>query len=152
VLLTVWTGPTVLSLCFSLLALCASAVSISWQVYSWRRSGARVKVTASHGFTVGPMPGDDLVFITAVNSGRANTIVRQFGFKLPDKKTLIEFESYLQPVKLPADLAPGGEVSFWYSRARLQAAAAEHKLQASDMRPFVRSGHGEIVGRALKFL
>jgi hypothetical protein len=79
-------------------------------------------------------------------------MVHQFGFKLPDDRVLVDFESYLQPVKLPAELTAGGEVSYYFSKERLRDAIAENGLEPEDLRPFVRSGHGEVVGSSLRWI
>jgi hypothetical protein len=63
---------------------------------------------------------------------------------------LVEFESYLQPVELPAELSAGGEISFYFSKERL--AIAENGLEPEDLRPFVRPGHGEVVGSSMPWI
>lgn len=151
-LLAVWTGPVVLSLIISTCALMGAAISIGWQIYTWRHNGPRVTVKAQHGVTWGPMGRHDLISITATNGGRADTMVHQFGFKLPNGQIFVEFESYLKPVELPAELGAGGEVSYFFSRERLQRAAAENNLEPQDLQPFVRSGHGEVVGSSLAWV
>jgi hypothetical protein len=42
----------VAALIISIIALVLSGVSLGWQVWSWRRSGAVVAVTALHSFPV----------------------------------------------------------------------------------------------------
>jgi hypothetical protein len=97
--------------------------------------------------------GDHQFFaITAANSGRAGTMVHQFGFKVPNDRVLVQFESFLQPVKLPAELGAGGEVSYYFSREWLRQAVAENGLKPADLQPFVRSGHGEVVGSPLRWV
>jgi hypothetical protein len=150
-LLAVWTGPVVLSLIISTCALMGAAISIGWQIYTWRHNGPRVTVKAAHAFTVGPIGDQDLIAITAANDGRASTIVHQFGFKLPDDQIFVQWTSEL-PVELPAELKAGGEVSYYFSREGLQQFIAENSLEPKDFQPFVRSGHGEVVGSSLKWI
>jgi hypothetical protein len=70
-ILAVWTGPVVLSLIISTCALMGAAISIAWQIYTWRHNGPRVTVKAAHAVTAGPMGRHHLIAITAANDGRA---------------------------------------------------------------------------------
>jgi hypothetical protein len=106
-LLAVWTGPVVLSLIISTCALMGAAISIAWQIYTWRRNGPRVTVKAGHAVTAGPIGNHHLIAITAANKGRASRIVHQFGFKLPDDQIFVQWTSEL-PLELPAELKAGG--------------------------------------------
>jgi hypothetical protein len=147
--LAVWTGPVVGSLIISICALIGSAISIVWQIYTWRHNGPRVTVKAAHAVTAGPIGRQDFIAITAANDGRASTIAHQFGFKLPNDRIFVQPLSEL-PVELPAELKPGGEVTYYFSRKGLQRAAAKENWEPKDLRPFVKTGHGEVVGSALK--
>lgn len=40
----IWTGPAVFTLVIAFLALSTSAMSVAWQVYTWRHDGALVKL------------------------------------------------------------------------------------------------------------
>jgi hypothetical protein len=148
-LLAVWTGPVVLSLIISICALLGSAVSIAWQVYTWRHNGPRVTVKAAHAVTVGPMGDHHLIAITAANKGRASTMAHQFGFKLPNDQIFVQWASEL-PLELPAQLGAGDEVTYYFSREGVRRSMLESKLEPKDLVPFVKSGHGEVVGSALK--
>ncbi|GAA1838030.1 hypothetical protein ACFFOM_18565 [Microlunatus capsulatus] len=150
-LLTVWTGPVVLSVIFSSFALLASAISIGWQVYTWRHNGPRVVVKPSTGITWGPMGNHKILTITATNEGRASTMALSFGWELPDKQVLIDPNgSYLNPVALPAELAPGGEVTYFYNPESVRERLKEAGLDLTSIRPFIRTGHGTIYGKPLK--
>jgi hypothetical protein len=72
-------------------------------------------------------------------------VAHQFGFKLPDDQIFVQPLSELA-VELPAELKAGGEVTYYFSRKGLQQAAAKNNWEPKDLRPFVRSGHGEVVG------
>jgi hypothetical protein len=45
--MTIWTGPVILTLCVSLLALAVAGASLTWQIISLQRSGPRVSVKAT---------------------------------------------------------------------------------------------------------
>ena len=63
-------GPPVASLILSV-AVVLSVVSLGWQVWTWRRSGAVVRVTARQSFPVyGSVAGDWQIDVTACNVGR----------------------------------------------------------------------------------
>jgi hypothetical protein len=51
-----------------------------------------------------------------------------------------------------AQLKAGGVVSYYFSRERLQQAVAKNNLEPKDLRPFVKSGHGEVVGSSLPWI
>jgi len=126
-----------------------SAISIAWQIYTFRHNGPRVTVKAAHAVIAGPIGRHDFIAITAANDGRASTIAHQFGFKLPNDRIFVQPLSEL-PVELPSELKAGGEVTYYFSMKGLQQAAAKDNWEPKDLRPFVRTGHGEVVGSALK--
>jgi hypothetical protein len=101
--LAVWTGPIVLSLIISTCALMGAAISIAWQIYTWRHNGPRLSVKAAHAVTVGPIGRQDLIAITAANTGRASTMAHQFGFKLPNDQIFVQWASEV-PLEMPAGL------------------------------------------------
>lgn len=145
-----WTSQNVLTLVISVVAAFLSMLALGWQIYSWLHSGPRVKVTAQHGFALG---GSDLEFvsITATNSGRLQTVIHEFGFEVPGRRRFVEFQSFV-PIKLPADLPPGGSVSFYFERQRLRRSAEDEGVHPTQLRSFARGGHGVTYGNRLRFL
>jgi hypothetical protein len=126
-----------------------SAISIAWQIYTWRHNGPRVTVKAAHGVNVGPMGRQYFIAITATNKGRASTMAHQFGFKVPDDQIFVQWTSEL-PLELPAELKAGGEVTYYFSRDGLERFTAKNSLKPNDLQPFVKTGHGEVVGSSLR--
>jgi hypothetical protein len=79
--------------------------SLTWQVISWRRSGPRVTVKTTWGIITGtPRHGAWFVGIDAKNSGRLGTQVHQFGFKLPNGRTIVGREELSWLRRLRQDL------------------------------------------------
>lgn len=106
-----WTGPVILTLCVSVLALAVSAIALRWQVISWRRSGPRVRVTSKSGFAA----ADPFVSIEIANAGRLATEISHMAFqlsRLDDWKQVLMFRDVLRDlVTMPVQLAPGATVS-----------------------------------------
>ena len=72
----------------------------------------------------GPIGDHDFIAGTAANSGRFGKMVHQFGVNLPNTpRVMIEFQSCLQPVSLPAELARGGGISYYLSKERLNTSS-----------------------------
>lgn len=141
-----WTWPIVLTLCISVLALCVAGGSLWWQIRSWRRSGPRVTVAARSAAT----PEGGCIVIEATNSGRMATEIGNCGFDLPNGRHIQNPMSFFGvPHALPAQLAVGGKVSFYYSPEGLQVPLVGEGLTGEDVRPYAETGHGRIKGPAV---
>ena len=148
----VWTWPVILTLCISVLALLMAGGSLTWQVISWRRSGPRVTVKTTWGIITGtPRHGAWFVGIDAKNSGRLGTQVHQFGFKLPNGRTIVGWEDFVvgQTVYYPVDLGPGGSASLTYNLEGLRQALTSERLSGKGVQPYVQTGHGTVMGRKI---
>lgn len=145
-----WTAQNVLTLVISVVAALLSMLALGWQIYSWRRSGPRVSVTAQHAITLDES-GTELVSVTATNAGRLQTVIHEFGFEMPDRRKFVELQSFV-PIALPADLPPGGSVSFYFIREKLSRSAEDEGVHPTQLRSFARGGHGVTYGNRLRFL
>lgn len=104
------TGPVILTLCVSILALVVSAIALGWQVVSWRRSGPRVRVTSKSGFAT----SEPFVSIEITNAGRLATEIRQIAYqlsRLDDRKQVLMLRDVFGnlvtmpiPSRIPADI------------------------------------------------
>jgi hypothetical protein len=145
---TVWTSPVILTLCLSLVALAVSVGALLWQITSWKRSGPRIRVASTVGYVAADLPLDlGFVAVEARNSGRMATEVEQFGWQLPDGRTLQSPYNVLgQLVQLPMQLAPGGKVSMHYEPADINRLLVEEAHSGEAVRPHVVTGHGRFEG------
>jgi hypothetical protein len=145
-----WTWPVVLTLCIALLALAVSGGALIWQIVSWRRSGPRVRVVRIQGIGVGTLDPTWFIGVQAKNSGRLETEVQQFGFRLPNDKTITSLQNYIgQPVLLPKALPAGGTVSVQYSAQGVREALNRDGHSGKRARPFVDTGHGRFWGKRI---
>lgn len=144
---TPWTGPAILTLCLSVLALLVSVTALGWQVISWRRSGARLHVATKWGNAGGRW----FISIEARNTGRLATEIGQVGFQLSSaekRRQVVDFEDVLgMPIQLPRTLAPGGTTSVMYAADRLLATLHKEGLTGRGSRPYVDTGAGRTLGR-----
>jgi hypothetical protein len=139
-----WTWPVILSLTLSGVALIVAIGALVWQVVSWRRSGPRVAVAARSAVTGN---GDPLIVIEVKNSGRLATEIQGCGFDLLSGRQIICPYDFLgQPLSLPAQLTPGGEVNFHFSPPAVLTPLIEERVTGDGTRAFVRTGHGRIRG------
>lgn len=143
---SVWTGPVILTLCLSVLALLISITATVWQVISWRRSGAWVTVTSTWGFA-GELP---FISIEMTNSGRLATEINRIGFQLSahdDREHVVMLRDVLGDlVTMPIPLAAGGTVSKMFAASAVLEVLDGKKYTAVEVRPYVMTGHGRVEG------
>lgn len=141
-----WTGPVILTLCVSVLALVVSAIALGWQVISWRRSGPRVRVTSKSGFAA----AEPFVSIEITNAGRLATEISQMAFqlsRLDDRKQVLMFRDVLGDlVTMPIRLAPGATVSKMFAAAAVLEVLDSNGFAGSEARPYAITGHGRTEG------
>jgi hypothetical protein len=125
-----------LALLISIAALILSAVSLSWQVYSWKRTGPVLKVSVSHSApTYGPrndVVGDWHTTVTAVNGGRTAATVTSWGFEMPDGRTLVPTEHLSWADPLPGRIEPHAKASWHIRKAELVAACEDFGVRHQD--------------------
>jgi hypothetical protein len=151
----IWTGPVILTLCISLLALAVAGASLTWQIISWRRSSPRVSVKTVSG--IGGRPGVWFVGVEATNSGRLGIEIEQFGFQLPNGRHIQAIHDYLgQPVELPMPLAPGRTATMRYAARHIWEILRQEGVSGENVRPYVAanwrpvsSEHGRFEGDAI---
>jgi len=151
-----WSGPVILTLCISVLALLVSITAIAWQVISWRRSGARLRVVTKQGIVGSPPDGRWFISVDISNTGRLATEISRVGFQLSradERQQIVDFQDVLgMPITLPRSLAPGASTSVMYDPARLLDTLRGHGLTGKWARPYADTGHGRTLGRRRKDL
>lgn len=144
-----WTGPVILTLCISLLALAVSGGSLWWQISSWQRSGPRVKVRATSGVG-GTVPPVWFVGIEATNSGRLATEIEQFGFQLPNGRHVQNiYDPWGNPVQLPMPVGPGKTATMMYAAEHIRQLLRQEGITGEDVRPYAKTGHGRVEGNVM---
>lgn len=142
-----WTGPAILTLSLSVLALLVSVTALAWQVISWRRSGARLHVATRWGIA----GGRAFISIETRNTGRLATEIDQVGFqmsKAEERRQVVDLTDVVgRPIPLPRTLAPGGTTSVMYGADRLLATLRNEGLTGRDSRPYVDTAAGRTLGR-----
>jgi hypothetical protein len=138
----VWSWPVITSLCTSVLALLVALGALVWQITSWRRSGPRVSVKAVSAAT----PEGKCIVIQATNAGRLATEVSGCGFDLPSGRHIVNPIGAFGPHAVPATLAPGGSVSFYFHPEGLRQPLTGEGISGEGVRPYVETGHGHVNG------
>ena len=127
----------------SVVAIVMSSITLTWQIVSWRRTGAVVKVTAKLGF----VPGLDGMFVVieASNSGRTAVTVTGYGLRHPNNHDLIQLDRVPLSAELPHRLEPGAEASWLMPMENVKATCAERGIRHQDLVGWVRLGSGGTV-------
>lgn len=111
----IWTGPVSLTLCISSAAFLLSIISLIWPVISWRRSGARLKVTTTWGIFDAPLgTGRWFLGITVRNERRLGTEIDRIGFQLPrwrqhGQLIVPTVDALSRPIQQSIPLGPGAQ-------------------------------------------
>lgn len=148
----IWTGPVILTLCISSAAFLLSIIALAWQVISWRRSGARLKVTTTWGvFDTPAGTGRWFLGITVRNRGRLATEIDQIGFQLPrwrQHRQLVvpTMDAMGSPIQRPIPLGPGASTSLTFDVPSTLAGLRQAGLSGKGARPFADTGHGRTRG------
>jgi hypothetical protein len=129
-----------------------SLITLIWQVMSWRRSGARLKVATTWGIFGTPPNGTWFLGITVRNGGRLATEIDQLGYQLPrwrQRRRLVvpTVDALGRPIQLPIPLGPGESTSVMYDVAGTLAGLREAGLSGRRARPFADTGHGRERGK-----
>jgi hypothetical protein len=140
---------TTTALILSILALVLSLGSLSWQAWSWFRSGPvlRVKVTnivadsgriSAYGI---PEP-DHYVQVEVVNHGRAAATISTWGIELPGGESM--FVTLPPPIsdRLPGRLEPHASLRLHVEGEELRKLSRERGVPFKAMRPWVASATG----------
>jgi len=129
-----------------------SVISLTWQVFSWRASGARLKVSCISSFPLGSLvPEMELLGIQIANSGRSGTIINNVAFKLPNGKVFQIIEDAANAVTLPCEIRPGEVITVYCIPLQLKE-SMQKQGYTHDTRiiPRVSSGHGDSTGKPIR--
>lgn len=132
----------------SLVAICLSVISLTWQILSWRLGGSRIKASTNSFITVGTAPDLHLLGLTATNRGRAATEVHYMALELPGNRSLAPMPNPVHDIKMPRKLEPGGQTTISYPHQVVLQGLAEQGVK--KVRPVIRTGHGDVRGKWIK--
>lgn len=138
------------SLALSIVALVVSAASLGWTIYSWHRSGARLKVKATSFVLIGPgqAGANWLIAIDVTNAGRTPTTVHSLGFQSPEYKGVIALsDAAVGPNPIPKRLEPGEALTFPVEPRELLRTCAEKSIDSRKLTAYANSGHGRFAGK-----
>ncbi|MEU4237930.1 hypothetical protein [Actinoplanes sp. NPDC026619] len=127
----------------SVVAIVMSTITLTWQIVSWRRTGAVVKVVAKQGFV--PGLNGTFVVIEASNSGRTAVTVTGYGLRSPDGNNLIQLDRVQLSAEIPHRLEAGAEASWLMPMGNVQGTCAEQGIRHQDLVGWVRLGSGGTV-------
>lgn len=134
----------------SLIALVLSVISLSWQVFTWSRAGARLTVAYGWSYPVGWREPVAHRSIIVTNRGRASTMVSSVTSVLPDKHHLPLIADAFERYELPYELRPGESITLHYPpKAIEQALVLQGIPLTTKIRPMASSGHGDVKGKWL---
>lgn len=130
-----------------------AVISLSWQVWTFRASGARVKVTTGTAIPVGGaghIPPQ--LQITAVNAGRGPASIVRFGLELPDGGSIAATRpSPLASSSLPARLEGQSSANFFLDNAECHEEFDRRGVPLNQVRPYVDlATGGRVYGPALR--
>jgi hypothetical protein len=116
--------------------------ALAWQVITWGKSGAVVTVTTCQAF---PIDGDQLLHVSARNTGRSPVTVNEWGLRLPDGGSMVALYPALRSSPLPHRLEPGAEASWYVGTAEVARFCAERGTRQQDMIAYVDLADGRTI-------
>lgn len=132
-----------MTLAISIAALAIAGFSLAWQIWSWARSGPRVKVSVVYSSPVlDGYVGKSHVVVQASNTGRAATTVEGFGFEVPGGFSFVVPEPATWSAKLPYRLEPHASAAWHVSADQLAAACRAESVRPEDLRAWVQTVGG----------
>ncbi len=139
------------ALLLGLIGTILSVVSLTWQVVTWRESGARLEVRYCWGIPLGTSrPAQQLRGITITNRGRAATIVSGVTSRLPDGGHMPLIQDALGQIRFPREIKPGESITAYYAEDAVEHVLAGRGLPLSTkVTPEASCGHGNVRGRAV---
>ncbi len=119
--------------------------ALAWQVITWTKSGAVVKVTANQAFLASGGPAEQFLNVTARNTGRSPVTVKGWGLRFPDGRVLV-FPNPAPWSSSPSHRLEQGSEGSWYApTAEVARACAEHGVRQQDMTAFVKLEDGRTI-------
>lgn len=120
--------------------------ALTWQVITWRQSGAIVTVTALQAFpTYGDHAGEPHVNVSARNTGRSPVTVKGWGLRLPDGRSMVVPNPAPWSSPLPHRLEPGADGSWYVPTAEVARFCAEDGTRQQDVIAFVILADGRTI-------
>lgn len=127
-------------------AIVLSGTSLGWQAWTRRNDGPVVNVQASQALPAYEgRAGDWHVNVTAINTGGSTTTVTGWGFRFPDKSTLVATSPPSWSTKLPHQLNARSHAEWFLATAEVKETCAQHGARHQDLVAFVRLADGSVV-------
>ena len=119
--------------------------ALAWQVITWIKSGAVVRVTATQAFLAYGGSSEQFLNVTARNTGRSPVTVKGWGLQFPDGRTMVF--PHPAPWSSPPShrLEPGAEGSWYTPTAEVARSCAEYRVRQQDMTAFVNLADGRTI-------
>jgi hypothetical protein len=95
------------------IALYGAGLSTYNAIIARKQSTRQIVVSISYGWlTFGPVLGEDMIFVTAANTGHRPVTLSSMGLRMPDGRSLVNLEQQ-GSVQLPHHLNEGTSVTHW---------------------------------------
>jgi hypothetical protein len=120
--------------------------ALSWQVITWRQSGAVVAVTARQASRGSDdHAGEQLVKVSARNSGRSAVTVNGWGLRLPGGGAMVILDPMQGSSPVPLRLEPGADGSWLLPTHEVARFCAGRGVRQQDMIAFVDLADGRTI-------
>ena len=135
----------VAALVFGIVGTVTGVAALAWQVVTWRKSGAVVRVTATQAFLAYGGSSEQYLNVTARNTGRSPVTVNGWGLRFPDGRTL--FFPNPAPWSSPPSyrLEPGADGNWYAPTAEVARSCTEYSVRQQDMTAFVNLADGRTI-------
>jgi hypothetical protein len=135
------------ALVLSIVGTTLGGISLGWQVWSWRRSGPLVVLTAGHHYPVreGRRIGALHISVTAHNRGRAPVQITGWTFEAPGNRCTAPFDPVEWSTPLPHVLSNGSQATWHVPASELESQCEILGVTFDDLRPVVTLGTGAAV-------
>jgi hypothetical protein len=125
---------TTTAVILSALALVLSPASLTWQAWSWFRSGPVLRVKVANSFAaVTDDHVEHYISVTAANTGRGATTVTGWGIRLPNGTDYIVFRPLVFSAQTPARIEPHASATFLIGADELRQHAREAGVAFKDI-------------------
>lgn len=114
--------------------------ALVWQIFTWRRLGHRVRVSAGYSIMIyGDVPGDDdQVCISARNEGTSAVTVTNWGIRVANGEHAQKVRPFPGSDTTPHRLEPGSEANFYFPVGELRDYNGRTGFPYSRMKPYVK--------------
>ena len=146
-----WEGQEIATFWIAIGGVILGVSSLGWQAWTWKHSGAIVRVTATqtlplYDTVAGQRPGEWHVAVTARNTGRGPATVTGWGFRTPDGHDIIAMRPLSWSSPIPFPIPPGGQEGSWHMETdEVKASCQREGQDFRALRGWVRLSDGRQV-------